>query len=379
MRRNGRPNRTGYRALGAFALAVALACVLGSPVPTAASPRACTLSAPERQWAQTILDGWDLVTRRYLRVSEAEVPWIVLFDTSCVWHVAPDTARLSSLVSVESDPAGLAFRGRQVPVYSAPHDGSVRLPTGSERPADPAASASVYETGDRVVPYFILALPEIWRRTPGTAEMADVQAFFAGVAIHEMVHTLQLAALRGHIDELEERYAVPERLDDDVVQRAFEDVSEYRELFERERETLRAAAAAADPTEKTALVRRAIRVARDRRGGWFTGEHAAFSRLEDLFLNMEGVAVWSHAKLHEAWPDRIAFEENDGYWTQEEGYLLFLLLDDLVPDWRTKILSPKMAAPFDLLEAAVRATGRTSIDGDGVDAVDGEPRPLGVN
>lgn len=121
----------------------------------------CVLSEDERRWVQQALDGWERVTRDILRVPQSSLPWIVLVDRSCAWHRAADEALLPEGRPV---PAVLTFAGDPVPVRVVGHDGSVWLPSGSSMPVGGTAFASLYEraSGERA-PFFVLALPEIWR------------------------------------------------------------------------------------------------------------------------------------------------------------------------------------------------------------------------
>jgi hypothetical protein len=84
--------------------------------------------------------------------------------------------------------------------------------------------------------------------------------------------------------------------------------------------------------------------------------------MEDLFLNMEGVACWSAFNLALTRrpgtpPDRAldAFRGNRKFWSQEEGLALFLAIDRFVPKWRPRVFPPELASPVELLEQALAA------------------------
>lgn len=68
----------------------------------------CALSDDQSRWIQTALDGWERVSRDFLHVAPLPLPWIVLFDRSCAWHLAPDEARLPDATPVRP---GLTFAG----------------------------------------------------------------------------------------------------------------------------------------------------------------------------------------------------------------------------------------------------------------------------
>ena len=83
---------------------------------------------------------------------------------------------------------------------------------------------------------------------------------------------------------------------------------------------------------------------------------------EDMFLNMEGVAQWAayrFAKVHAGsdLSDAAIVEfvrDSRRYWSQEEGLALFLLIDAMMPEWKTRVFGPTLVSPFALLEEALR-------------------------
>ena len=82
-----------------------------------------------------------------------------------------------------------------------------------------------------------------------------------------------------------------------------------------------------------------------RRAKYFVGADAVYADLEDLFLNMEGVANWAGYRLASresaSLPDAVAFMRRGGkHWSQDEGLALFLVIDAAVPAWQAHDMSP---------------------------------------
>jgi hypothetical protein len=324
-----------------------------------AAARSCELSAAETAWVQQALDGWRWVLAEALR-REPSLPRIVLFDSSCVWEL--------NAGGEDSAAPGLEFVGAPVPVRARAHDGTVRLPNGKELPAAPIASGFVRQVEDGAAqPFFALASVDLWRQHTPAGERPELELFFLGIVVHEMVHTLQLVELQRQLEALAERHELPTELDDDVIQNRFGEVEGFREAFENERDLLYRAALAAADDDSRALAARAIELVRARRERFYRGDDAVFAELEDLFLNLEGLAIWSHFRLALASPtvrflpdfesqDAAALIEHarqrQGYWSQEEGFALLLLLDRLASDWRRPLLD-ELASPVELLAAAL--------------------------
>lgn len=259
-----------------------------TPTPDAAR---CALTAPSARWIQTALHGWERVALDFLRLDPEPLPWMVLFDRSCTWHLA---AREGQPADADPVTAGLTFAGASVPVRVMRHEEVIRLPSGSTIPVRGAAFASLYERepGDPTA-FFVLALPDVWRDT--LPERPDLVAEMLGVAIHELVHTRQLPHLARRIEALKERDPLPERIHDDMLEERFAEIPEFVRAHEEETDLLYRAVSAPDPTLKRALVRQALRVIRDRQERYFRDRDAVYRELEELFLNMEGVAVWARS------------------------------------------------------------------------------------
>ncbi len=109
---------------------------------------------------------------------------------------------------------------------------------------------------------------------------------------------------------------------------------------------------AADDDERMALVRRGLEVARSRRNRYFCGEDAMLAPLEDVFLNMEGVATWTSHRLGYGTETDGELVRARNAWVQDEGFVLALLASELVPGWRERMLGPELTAPFALLAEA---------------------------
>ena len=340
---------------------ILITIVLPRSAPAQHSP-ACTLSSEDVRWVQIALDGWERVSRQLLRLEPKPLPWMVLYDASCVWHLAADARRV-----LETSVANLTltFAGEPVSARAGPHRGKVRLPNSSDIPPVGLAFGSLYEREpDDKEPFFVLALLDVWRQNVKAAKDPRLPHTMLGVFSHEVVHTWQLEAVDRRVDELKQRYAVPQTVDDDVVENRFKDVPGFREAHDSETDLFYAAASETDSARRRQLVAKALALVRARQSKYFTGPDEVYRALEELFLNMEGVAVWASFKLSQI-DERFdigvkdpVIERARNTWSQDEGLALFLLIDSMVPEWRERVLGPSLASPFALLEEAVRPPAR---------------------
>ncbi|HEX2091377.1 MAG TPA: hypothetical protein VHG28_03205, partial [Longimicrobiaceae bacterium] len=158
------------------------------------------------------------------------------------------------------------------------------------------------------------------------------------------------------------RYVFPEDINDDIVQTRFDSVPGFRAAYEAERDLLLRAVLEPDPARRREIARSALAAARERRARYFTGENAFYAELEDLFLNMEGVASWSAFMLarKRAGPgatdaEILARMRGSGrYWSQDEGLALILVIDRLLPGWQARMFGNEPASVWNLLEEGTR-------------------------
>jgi hypothetical protein len=340
-----------------FVTAIAAALAIGTPAAQPGRGAApCAFPASELAWLQSALDGWERVSREDLRVDPSSLPWIVLYDASCTWHLAQDPSS-----AIESRPidAQLTFAGKPVPVRAASHNGMFVLPNGSPQSVEPKASTSLYRNGRAA--FFAMAMPSVWRSreisAPTRAE------FLLGVFSHEMTHIRLMLPINRVVRELARTHDLVYPMNDDVVQAEFGRVSGFESMFGRERDTFYRAALETDPVKRRHLTERALEIVRSRHARYFTGEKEVYARLEGLFLAMEGVGQWAAYRVslpRVTNPIEVVRLVRDSrrFWSQDEGLALFLLIDAMVPDWRSRVFSDTPASPFALLEEAVMGEGK---------------------
>jgi hypothetical protein len=300
------------------------------------------LADADRAWMVDVLSSWRTVSRQDLGLKDRPIPWVVFFDQDRVWHVNFQTA---PLVPEDETPIRetLIVDEEPLPVLGFSHHGGIVLPDGDHIPAQLILFASTY--GDPPSPYFVMAMPAIWRATPRHAQDTHLEALIAGVFVHEITHTQQSHSLGSRVDALVAAHGLDDdEVDDDLVQRRFADRPGYREAYERERDLLFAAAAAESDSTCRVLARRAHEAIAERRSRWFVGDETFYGELEDIFLNFEGVANWAAYRALIARgvaPEQALPELRRGgkWWSQDEGLALLLVLDRLDAPWRQRVFS----------------------------------------
>lgn len=340
----------------AAALILCVACATARPAAAPATAAACDFP---RGWVQATLDLWERTTGEVLGRPEAPLPHMVYFDDACTYTVAgpaPDGA---------TPLAPLRYRGRDVPLFAIVHGGTVRLPNGESFPPRPHAAASTYAAPQRTA-FYAMALLPIWRRElPADKQDEHLSDEFLTIAQHELTHTLQVRGIFAAAQRIAEASGKSFDLDDDAIQRTFEKDAAYVAAYEEEKDLLFAASLAADVAEKKRLVRRAVELARARQARWFVGDHAIHASLDGRFLAMEGLGEWVRFELMTAGPigglPRQTREQviarlrgKKPYWSQDEGLAILLVLEQLLPSFRDRLLADELPDAFVLLDEASR-------------------------
>ncbi len=337
----------------AAALVLQLAATASQP-PAGLVP--CTFPPAEITWLQRALDGWEQVSRQSLRIDPAPLPWIVLFDASCVWHLSPDASPGADALPVTTT---LSFAGSPIPVRALSHKGTFLLPSGAPVSVEMKASTSLYRNSRGA--FFVMAMPSVWQTKEVSAPTRA--EYLQGVFSHEMTHTRLLVGINRRVRELARKNELVYPITDDVIQAEFQRTNGFEAAFNRERDQFYRAALEPDPARQRDLTIKALELVRLRHARFFTGPTAAYAELESLFLTLEGLGQWAAYRLTRARAGGYDVEvlrlvrDNRKYWSQDEGLALFLLVDAMVPNWQSRIFAATPASPFALLEEAVGAGG----------------------
>jgi hypothetical protein len=340
---------------------IVLACAVLAPATDAAQQK---LNQPTLDWMQAVLNNWEAVCRRDLRIPAQPLAWIIFYDEGQAWHLNPQTLLLPPH---EVSTRSLRFTGKAYPLLRVAHqNGRVWVPGRESLAVDvakPRVAAMPYD-GDRNS-FFIAPLPGLFHRLAGPDQARNLDELFLGAAAHELTHTRHLVHAMAQIRQLRLRYKLPEHLDDNIIQREFEANDEYKRLYDAEREVLTRAILATDLDDVRRAAEQVLLLSQRRKERFFVGDKDGYSDLEDIFLAMEGLAMWVHyrtarerASSGEDWLKTfIMLSERSDAWSQEDGLALFVVIERLAPGWHARFLAPDFPSPFAVLREAVRRRG----------------------
>jgi hypothetical protein len=304
---------------------------------------------------QTVLVRWEQTCRRHLNLPPNPLPWIVFYDDRHAWHVNPESKLLPERRRLSTS---VRFAGRRYPLFELETTNGLWLPDGEVLPVKAEGVTKPYAQGRKV--YVQMAVPGLWWKEHNQDSPIPEEHLYSE-ALHELTHTRQFISTGRQIRALQARYHLPSALDDDLIERTFGGNGEYKRLYEQEKAQLMRAVLAPDIKACREATATMLELVSKRHQQFFRGEYEGWAGLDDLFLALEGSALWVQAQMAldyapagQDWKETLmSLVPFYGLSSQEEGMGLFLLIDRLVSDWKARYFGSEMPSPFDVLRAAV--------------------------
>lgn len=322
-----------------LAAAGAANAVPAAPAPLPANAHACSLSAADQAWLDRAMTAWDTTSRRITRVGTIPNLQAVIFDARCV---------LTSRTAMSGGPRGW---------QSARHSGQVRLPNGETIPANVISFATSNANGN----FFVMSTPSVWR-AGDVNEQFGLEPLMTAVLLHEGTHVAQFPTYGARMSALSERYGLPETFNDDSIQLRFQGTPEFAASVTREIDLLLRAAAARDRRSALRLARQARALMRARQKRYYPAQDAYLREAEDIWLTLEGSAQWAGYQWvirpdGGAVPRGVAFQafgKRGKWWSQEQGFALFMVLDRLTGSkWKRHAFGDGQRTVLAMLDAAL--------------------------
>jgi hypothetical protein len=161
---------------------------------------------------------------------------------------------------------------------------------------------------------------------------------------------------------LSRRYHLPDSFSDDSIQEKFEGNRRFAASVERETGLLLDVARAPDRAQAVRLAREARALMRQRERRWFTGADSYLLPAEDIWLTMEGSAQWAgyewlidpHGGGYAPAIAQAGFATRGKWWSQKEGFALFMALDRLTGGkWKSHAFGDGAETGLQMLDAAL--------------------------
>lgn len=315
-------------------------------VPTSAIAAAapCALSQADQAWLDEAMIAWNYTSSAITGIGHVKNIKAVFFDDKCV---------VTSTTAMNGGPA--QWEAQE-------HSGEVTMPDGEKIPAGVTSFASA----DDKVTYFAMSTPSVWRTAVKSHNgLGSLEKLMTAVVLHEASHVSQVPTYGKRIGALSTKHKLPDDFNDDSIQKRFESNAEFKASIGREVDNLIAAATARDLAEAVRLANAARSMIKARQARWFKGSDAYLAEAEDIWLSFEGSAQWAAYQ----WlidprgggiDPRAAFGSfgwHGKWWSQNEGFALFMALDRLAPgDWKKHAFGDGAKTILEMLDEAIART-----------------------
>ena len=315
------------------------------------------LASLDFQWMQKVLDNWERSCSKDLHIGIEPLPWIIFYDSVAAWHVGAEEKALPKHMTEKET---LKFNKKNYAIYKVDHskDGIWVPGRNAIAISDMALATMPYGNGKT---FFIASLPTLFHKLAPEDQRIFLDVLFMGTNIHELVHTRQLGHVLPQLEALQKEHNLPESLSEEYLATNYSQNKDYTKIFFEEK--ARYMKAAVSPNLDTCLLElsKALKLTEKRHKTFFTGLNAGLAELDEIFLSLEGSAMWAqfHTLLHEPVSGPTSDQllawlvERTRTWTQEQGLALFLLIDRFVSGWSTKYFGQKMPSPFEELRRVV--------------------------
>ena len=306
---------------------------------------------------QKTADEWENTCRNELHIEPDMLPWIIFYDSVTAWHINPEITLLPAYKRLTST---IRFAGVDYPLFQVNHNNKLWVP--ERDPIDVKTfMVTTIPVSDNKKTFFISPVPAFFHTIAPPDQKIYLDLLLTGMNMHELTHTRQLPFVISQILQAQKNYKLPESIDDNSIERTFENNEAYKALFVKEKTHLWNAAMAANLDSCKRQLKIALDLATERQRTFFVQENEGYKKLDDIFLALEGSAMWAQYKTTRKYAPQGQSPEQTLYflfqhgnsWSQEEGLALFLIIDKLVPGWQAQFFSKELPSPFELLRKHV--------------------------
>lgn len=325
------------------AIFAALVATPAAPSPTPAP--SCALSRADKAWLDRAVRAWTFTARNITHLRLPSRFEARIFNAHCV---------LAS---------GTALAGGPNRWSAMRHSGRIKLPNGEVI----SAGVTSFAFSDGRKGFFVMSTPSVWRAGKVDGGPLGLDTLMVAVLIHEGSHVDQVPTYGRRMEELSRRYHLPASFSDDSIQERFASNAAFAASVGRETNLLLESSRAKSRSDALRLAREARALMRERQERWFTGGDSYLATAEDIWLTMEGSAQWAGYRwLIEpkggGYAPAVAeagFGTRGKWWSQKEGFALFMALDRLTRgEWKAHAFGDGAQTGLQMLDAALSEPAR---------------------
>lgn len=339
--------------LAGFLTALTVSLLLGQPVKNK------TISVTDNEFRTAIskwFTAWEFVSKKIYGLKNTEAVEFIFFDEKYVYSTSATTILNGERIK------GPALFNQSLQWKKALHKDSLTLPDSSKAEVNIMSYAAPL-INDKSQSYFVMPLSSFWKKADVKSRDLGFNNLITGVFLHEFSHSQQMKSFGKRMTEFENTndFGIP--FSDNIVQHLFQKDSAYLILFKQELNCFEKAIAEKNSSLKKELIKKGIELLRKRHQQYFTGKYQNLKEIDEFFLTMEGLGQFTmyswfvHPKgagLSEELAVKGA-RRGGRWWSQDEGLLLFLILNQLSPpqQWAYKMFGNNTETVLTLIEQSL--------------------------
>lgn len=269
--------------------------------------------------------AWQLVSSEVFKINKVKPVEFVFFDDQYVYSTSAITI-----------PKGLAVKGNnlmnlKLTWRKSLHHDTLTLPDRTKVPVGLMSFAS--EVNGNA--FFVMPLLSFWQHNEIKSKELGTEKLVTGVFLHEFSHSQQMENFGKKISSYENTTHFEAPFSDDIVQHLFGKNEAYISLYKQEVSFLYSSVK--DEKLNQELVNRALETLQNRQQTFFRDKLIALREIDRFFLTMEGLGQYTmylwliHPKGGNVTASNAVAGVRRGskWWSQDEGFGLFLVLDRL--------------------------------------------------
>ncbi|NOT93894.1 hypothetical protein [Ferruginibacter sp.] len=294
--------------------------------------------------------AWKLVSKEIYKIKKVRPVEFVFFDDKYVYSTSAVTVKNGSPVK-GNNLMNLKFQWKK-----ELHNDSLTLPDKSVVVINLMSFAAEIPAEGKS--FFVMPLPSFWKQAGASSKELGLENLITGVFIHEFSHSQQMQNFGKKMTAFEKQTNYGVEFNDDIVQNIFAKDTAYLNYYKKETELFYAAIK--NNTVERSVVNEGLLLMKQRQKEYFKGKYENLKEIDNFFLTMEGLGQYSmflwlkHPKGGNIKREMAIEGVRRGrkWWSQEEGFALFLILDKLtVPkNWAKDMFGDKTESVTILIE-----------------------------
>jgi hypothetical protein len=295
--------------------------------------------------------AWKLVSKDIYKIQKVRPVEFVFFDDKYVYSTSTITIKKGNNVK------GSNLMNLKLNWKKELHNNSLTLPDKSVVPINLMSFAAEIPT-DSSKSFFVMPLPSFWKKSEVSSKELGLENLITGVFIHEFSHSQQMQNFGKKMTVFEQQNNFGVQFSDDIVQNIYSKDTTYLEFYKKENELFYAS------IKNNALEKKSVNegfaIMKQRQKEYFQGKYENLKLIDNFFLTMEGLGQYSmflwltHPKGGNI-KREIAIKgvrRGGKWWSQDEGFALFLILDNLTPpkNWVQGMFGDKTESVINLID-----------------------------